>query len=81
MEKVYEALLELNKQMLLQNLSGEMEITLTKSNWVKLATFMDYKFRPSVHFQQIHSFETIDKSDYFKIAGPGGYITIRKAQS
>lgn len=78
MTNVFEALLELNKQMLLHNMSGPLDISLDQYSYEKLLDFMQEKYRPALFKLDTDNsvaYPTVPK--WFKIAGPGGWITVK----
>ncbi len=73
-EKLFEAILEMNKQMLLNGFDANYEMVLSSDDFTRLASYMVRKFEKFY----VEPPQDPKKWTQFKIAGPGGYTTIKR---
>lgn len=74
MNEVYEAFLELNTKMLLNGLNSEFEVVLSEDVYIRFGAHLTQKFSNYVKWEV----DTLAHSNFFKVPGPGGYITFRR---
>ena len=78
MNELYASILEFNKQMLLNGMDSSYTLILTDDDFNKLAYYMSEKFQRGIMITP--------ESDYknwkeYKLAGPGGYVTVKKGHT
>jgi hypothetical protein len=73
MTEIYQALINLQTEFLRLNLSANFEIILEEDTYNK---YRDYFIMNYLNYMNANAPEL---KDHFKLAGPGGYMTIRKS--